>query len=593
MLPVRAQKRYMAIAVIQTALGMLDLAGVVLISGVTALALRGNNSQPPGHLVQIILNTFSISHLKYQSQVAILASFAVFLLVTKTTVTIFYNRKLLLFLANQTTELSMSLLSKYLDHRIGKKTDKTPHQVQYIITTGTNVMVVGLLGTAVFFIADFFLLVILLTAVMFVDPLTAISSTILFGLLAFFVHKSTHDKAKKVGDDIARYSVETGEQVFEILQAFNDIYLRNGLTAYSSRIRKSRGEFANAIADQNFLPTISKYVFEIAVTIGGIGIAALQFGLHDSAHAVAGLALFLAAGSRVGPAIMRMQQGVLQINSSVSSGRHTLDLMRQLRDKLELKSEISPIFRPVDEEHPDISMENVQYKYEPSEEYELHVPQLDIPFGTSVGIVGPSGGGKTTLVNLLMGLAKPSKGSVTIAGISPNDFIARNMGKIAYVPQNIYLTNGDIYANLVFAIPNPVEDLHKAMEALDFANFKLPGTSKSDLLRKNVGTAGNDLSGGEIQRLALARAMFTDPKILILDEATSALDGGTEERIINQISSLKGKMTIVLIAHRLSTLANVDQVVYVQSGKVLAVGTITEVRNAVPEFDSQATRMGL
>ena len=216
-----------------------------------------------------------------------------------------------------------------------------------------------------------------------------------------------------------------------------------------------------------------------------------------------------------------------------------------------------------------------------------------VPPGSSVAFVGPSGAGKTTIIDVLLGVLNPDNGSVSISGLAPLLAVAKWPGAVSYVPQDVVIAAGSIRENVALGYPIGEASDELVMGALKVAHLDEFVSSLPEGIETQVGERGAKISGGQRQRLGIARAMFTRPHLLVLDEATSSLDGETEVSISEAIHSLRGSTTVVLIAHRLSTVRNVDMVVYLSKGKVLAKGTFDEVRSMVPDFDRQAKIMGL
>jgi ABC-type multidrug transport system fused ATPase/permease subunit len=207
--------------------------------------------------------------------------------------------------------------------------------------------------------------------------------------------------------------------------------------------------------------------------------------------------------------------------------------------------------------------------------------------------VGPSGAGKTTFVDLLLGILQPDSGKVLISGVTPIEAVTKYSGAVAYVPQNVYIANGSIKHNVTLGYSENQIDDKDVWDALKMAHLSDHVYNLPNGLDENVGENGNRLSGGQRQRLGIARAVFTKPKLLILDEATSALDGQSEAEISAAISELKGSTTLVVIAHRLSTVRDADTVLYFEQGRIKARGAFEEIRTLVPDFDNQAKLMGL
>jgi ABC-type bacteriocin/lantibiotic exporter with double-glycine peptidase domain len=241
----------------------------------------------------------------------------------------------------------------------------------------------------------------------------------------------------------------------------------------------------------------------------------------------------------------------------------------------------------------EIELKNVTFSYPGKVDPAVSKVNLIIKPGSVVAIVGPSGAGKTTLVDLILGVLSPDSGKILVSGMPPLEAVHKWPGALSYVPQDVVITNSTISGNVTMGYPE--EENHRPLieKALEIAQLRDFTSSLKNGIETKVGDRGTSISGGQRQRLGIARAMFTLPNLLILDEATSALDGETEANISDSIQSLKGRVTVVMIAHRLSTVRYVDTVIYMENGNVSAIGTFEEVRNQIPNFDRQAKLMGL
>jgi ABC-type bacteriocin/lantibiotic exporter with double-glycine peptidase domain len=240
----------------------------------------------------------------------------------------------------------------------------------------------------------------------------------------------------------------------------------------------------------------------------------------------------------------------------------------------------------------EIQLLDVKYRYPHREKYAISQVSLTVQMGEFLAIVGPSGAGKTTLVDLMIGVLEPESGTISVSGTSPATAVNLWPGAIAYVPQDANIVNGSFKDNVCLGFEASQVDDELVKRILLDVELKevlsLPGG-----IHANVGERGNLLSGGQRQRLGIARALFTNPKLLILDESTSALDANTEARLSKYLLSLKGKVTLIVIAHRLSTVRHADRILYLESGQSIGVGTFNQLRLSVPEFDKQAIAMGL
>jgi ABC-type bacteriocin/lantibiotic exporter with double-glycine peptidase domain len=240
-----------------------------------------------------------------------------------------------------------------------------------------------------------------------------------------------------------------------------------------------------------------------------------------------------------------------------------------------------------------IDIDKLNFKYDLSKSFGLKDLNLKITAGSFIAIVGGSGSGKTTLVDLILGLLTPMSGSIHISGKPPLTVHKQWPGAIAYVPQDVVIVNDTFTKNITLGFDPESIDHTQVSKCIKLAHLTTVVNALPKKLDEPLGEKGSKLSGGQRQRVGIARALYTNPRILVLDEATSALDGESEKEINDSLQELKGEITIVVISHRLSSVVKADQVVYIEDGKIAAVGTFDEVREISSNFNSQAILMGL
>jgi ABC-type multidrug transport system fused ATPase/permease subunit len=497
------------------------------------------------------------------------------------------------FLARKSANVSILLVSKLFSLSLLEIQKNTSQSTIFALTSGVNAITLGILGTTVALISDTALLLIMAIGLFVVDPVIALSTFAIFILLAAALYQLSHVRIKHLGLMNSELSIHTAEKIMEVLISYRESMVRNRRQYYAQEIGRLRLVHANTLAEISFTPSISKYVIETAVIIGALIIGATQFAFQDSAHAVATLSVFLAAVTRIAPAVLRMQQGILQMKVSLGGATPTLNLIESVSNVEPIKNYDYALNLNREGFCSEVEISSITINYPGSITYAVNNISLNIFAGESIALVGSSGAGKTTLADLILGVLKPDTGYVKISGMSPLEAISKWPGAISYVPQDVSIVNGSIRYNVGLGYPEAQITDELVWDALKKAHLADFVSTLPEKLESEVGERGTSLSGGQRQRLGIARALFTNPKLLVLDEATSALDGETEANITDSISGLKGKVTVIIIAHRLSTVRNVDKVVYLEDGKLIKIGTFSEVKNSVPKFENQANIMGL
>ncbi len=589
----RDRFKVFAVIGLQISFGFLDLLGVAAIGILGALAVTGVGSGVKGNRVNAALDFLHISDQSFQFQVAALGSLAAILLIARTVFSVIFTRRMLLFLSNRGAVLSSDLIKKIFNRPLLEVTKRTSQETIYSISSGVNAITLGVIGVTVNLISDVSLLVVLGIGLFVVSPSIAFSTLIIFAAIAVVLYRISHVKAQQMGQLIADLNISGNEKIVEGLDTYRELFIRNRRSYYAEQISATRFKLSKASAELSFMPYVSKYVIETSMVIGALLISAIQFKLQNAVQAVATLSVFLAAGTRIVPAILRVQQGALSIKSSLGAAGPTLDHIEELVD-FEPSSAIldEPVFSH-NTFSPDVVLSNVSFAYPEKNSLAMDSVNLIIRPGQMVAFVGPSGGGKSTLIDLILGVLEPSQGSIKISGFAPLEAIERWPGAIGYVPQNVAIVKGSIRSNVELGYsPFPLfeEELKAGLKIAHLDKFVSNFPNGWDA---QVGEGGSKLSGGERQRLGIARALFTKPRLVVLDEATSALDAETEKVISDSISKLRGENTVLVVAHRLSTVHLADIIHYIADGKVIASGNFDDLRERVKEFDEQAKLMGL
>jgi len=589
------RRKVVVVIFIQVAMGVLDLTGVALIGILGALAVSGVESKQPGNRVQSILKIINISHSTLQTQAAILGALAVTVLMIRTVLSVFFTKRILFFLSRRGANLSKTLITKLLARPLMEIQSRSSIETLFAVTTGVGSITIGVIGTIVTLLSDISLLLIMSVGLFVVDPLLATLTFIIFSIVGFILYRQLDKRVGNLGNLEAEKNIQSNHKILEVLGTYREAVVRDTRGYYSNLIGHLRLELSDIQAEMSFMPYISKYVIESSIVMGAFLMGGFQFLRNDATHAIATLSVFIAAGTRIAPAILRVQGAALTIRGSIGMAEPTLSLIDSLASNPLEDFRYAP--RAIDDSHsgfiPNIELKQLSLKYPGKETFAVSDVTASIKDGQLVAVVGPSGAGKTSLIDILLGVISPTSGEVSISGMNPRDAIKRWPGAIAYVPQDIQIISGTIRDNLMVGFESDDKSELRNSDAIRISNLNEFVKSLPDGIDTEVGERGTKISGGQRQRLGIARAFYTNPALLVLDEATSALDGETESEITRSIGKLRGKVTIVLIAHRLSTVRDADVVLYMDNGKIISTGTFEEVRKVIPDFDNQAKLMGL
>jgi ABC-type multidrug transport system fused ATPase/permease subunit len=589
----KEKQKFFYVLIIQVILASLDLVGVVILGLLGARVISGTANQPTGNRTSEALTLLNLIDKPLRTQVFYLGLIAFIVFSFKTACSLLLTRRTVFFLSRRAAIISSTLVAKLLSQSILVVQKDSYQKTIHTLTYGVSTIAVNILGALIYLVSDVAMLIILILGLFIIDPAISLLTLLMFGFIALILYKFLNSKIKNLGDQQLDLTITSNEKIEEVLESYRELVVRNRRRYYSEEISILRMKLANSMALNTFYQNLSKYLLEMTLIFGIVVISVIQFATQSSSRAAAVMSIFLAASTRIGPGVMRIQQVVLNLRASTAMATPAFDLIDQLKN-------VEPISGSVEWDKPNyegfmasISVKDLSFRYPGSSENAIDSFNLIIPEGSLTAIVGPSGSGKTTLVDLLLGILEPKLGSVLISGLDPKDAISKWPGSISYVPQNTVTIKGTIEENVLLGYkinPKYEKYVDEALEAAELTDFikNLPLGKKTA-----VGEKGTKLSGGQRQRIGIARALFTKPKVLVLDEATSSLDSITESKISHAIQGLKGAVTVIVIAHRLSTVKFADQVIYMSKGKVEAHGTFEELRRKVPDFDLQANLMGL
>ena len=574
------------VALAQLMLSFIDLLSVAALGLVGSLTVYGIQSKGAEGNALTILQFLKLDSLSFQKQVAIIGGVASLMLVFRTLISSVIQLKTVRFLSLRSAAITTRLISKMLNKTLSDINKRSSQENLFAVTTGVRLITVGVIGTIVGIFSDLTLLVVLVIGLMALDPVSSIFTAFYFSILGISLYLFSHRKAQIWAREETTLNIDGNDKILEALFSFREMYTRGRQGWYHEQIAKSRYGIAINQAKLAFLPNVSKYVLEIGLVLGGISISAVQFLTKDASAAIASVSVFIVASARVAPAVLRLQQALVVIKQNISGAGLTLDLIEEYSSSEDILP--SAIFQVRHDGFvPEIAISKMEFRFAGKENNLFSDFSLDIKRGEFIGLIGPSGSGKTTLVDLLLGILQINSGQIKISGTSPTEAINKWPGALSYVPQDVFLIEGSILENVTLGYDfedieiSRVENCLRQAELWEFVQSLPLG------LQSEVGERGSRLSGGQRQRLGIARSLYTNPKLLILDEATSALDWETEKDINDTLLKFKGEKTIIVIAHRLSSIVGADRLIYLEKGEIVADGTVDLVRSKIQSFDSQ------
>jgi len=466
------------------------------------------------------------------------------------------------------------VLSPYEAHRT-----RSLSEIYRAIGDATMQAAAVLLGV-VGLLADVLMLVAILAVLLVVSPMVTLLVSAMFGLLIGVVQRLTRRRQARLGETIAETSLETWVLVIPALDGFREARLSSSAGSYVDRYLLAKHRQARAQRELSVLSELPRYLLEICFVLAICVSSLVLFAVSTPQQALGVLAIFAAASLRALPTLNR----VAATFAIIRGNRAGLDIVTSASAELTAG--------PVHRERPrtdlpfvgDIELSDICFRYVDADDDVLRGVTTVIPQNSTVAFVGSSGAGKSTLLDIVLGLLEPTRGEVRCGGRSIHDDLAGWYASLGVVPQEVFLSNDTLAANVAYGLAAEDVDAARVAEVLEMAQLGDLVRGLPDGVETVVGERGVRLSGGQRQRIGLARALYRRPRVLVLDEATSSLDNATEHEIAQTLHGLRGSMTIILVAHRLSTVREADRVVFMSGGGIATEGSFDHVRAVDDDF---------
>lgn len=466
------------------------------------------------------------------------------------------------------------MLAPYVTHRrrrlsemyrnIGESTFQGASVLLAVLSVLTDAMMIGAI-----------VVVLYITA-----PVVTLFTVALFAFLVFGLQFALRNRQSRIGEITAATNLEAWGFLVPALDGFREARLTSSARTFIEGYREAKIRSAMASRQLAIVSELPRYALEIGFVVAIAGISFVLFSVGTPGQALTVLGVFSAAALRGLPTLNRMSSNF----GLIRSGRVSLRILQEAIDDLDSGGQHQETPHATTRYVGDISVRNVTYRYPDSSEPVLENVSVMIPRNRTIAFVGSSGAGKSTLLDLILGLLEPTEGSVECGGRSIFDDRAAWYAGLGVVPQDVFLINDTLAVNIAFGVSPEDIDRSRVEDVLAMAQLTDLVQSMPLGLDTVVGERGVRLSGGQRQRIGLARALYRQPSVLVLDEATSALDNVTERQITDTLAQLNGSLTIIIVAHRLSTVKNADNLIFLKDGHVAAEGTFALLREHSAEF---------
>jgi ATP-binding cassette subfamily C protein len=586
-LPPKDKFKIIILIILMILAGFLEVVSIALLSGFVA-GVADPNLILNNEYISSILSFLNINS---DRQILIFGTISLILVfLIKNIYLITYKYFQARFIYNRYRSISTRLFKIYMNVPFSFHLNRNSASLIRNVSTeskmiATNVML-PILQIATEFIMALSIIILLLS----VQPIITIFILIALGMVSYFFLKGTKKTMKKHGQKALNEREKIIKTVNEGIGGFKEVTLNNRKPWFITRFEDSMLNLSKA---EIFQQTTKQSVSPIIETIAIAGMLLIAFILLKQGHSLAMLSSILALFAL---SIRRLLPAVNNIVAQYSSLRYNaysvdpiyqdlvdLEKYENMNDKAEDKEKNKEEYKKTTLKE-SIEVKNLNFKYQKEQDLILKDINLNIKQGQAIALVGSTGSGKTTLADLILGLLKPSSGKIEVDGKDIYTDISAWQENIGYIPQFIYLSDDSIKNNIALGLEeNEIDEdkLQKAIEASQLTEFinRLPEKENT-----KIGERGIRLSGGQRQRIGIARALYDNPEVLVMDEATSSLDNITEKFIVEAIEQLKKNRTIIIIAHRLSTVKNCDQLYILKQGEIIEQGTYNELIQKNKEF---------
>jgi len=587
----RERTKYITVLGFRSFVALFDLVGILAIGFLaTSIALFVTLGSDSSRVIE--LGGVAIPAVTAQTlpPVAVLI-LALFL--AKAIISIFLTRKLAYFLARIEARAARVIADRAFGSGLSQARLHSKEEVYFVVQVGSPAAFNSVLNSAGTIVAEGILFVFVIGSFFAVDPISAVGAIAYFALIAAVIQLFIGNLLQKAAVRAMEGAVTANVAIGDLSESLRESTILGKKDFFFQKIYDARMSTASSTASQLTLSGMPRYIVEAALMIAVAVFVLWQSASGDLVQAAATIGIFLSGGLRLTASLLPMQSALLQIKQAIPSAQRAFQLLE--RETTGGKQEIQEATKLRTESNVPASvvLQNVSFQYPGSSTTAVRGVSLEITPGQQVALIGTSGSGKSTIADLILGLLAPTQGNLKVSGLNPRDIVLQSPGRLAYVPQRPGIISGTVANNIALGVETSNLDIPRLEAAISASHLKhvlegLPEGPHTDL-----GKRRDELSGGQLQRIGLARALYAKPGLLVMDEATSALDAESENEINKALDEMRGKVTVILIAHRLNTIQRSDVVYLVEEGEVSASGSFPELLESNKKVQNLARLMSI
>lgn len=561
----------------------LDLVAIMavgfIVTSVATFVTQGSDPNRVIHFAGISLPTVNINTLP------IAASLVIGLFLVKSALTILITRFSAQSIARIEARSARAIAQSIFAGDLNDARRKTREDIMFAIQVGSPAAFNSVLNSLTTIIAEGTLMVMICIGFFVVNSAATLFAVLYFAGVSILIHWVLGRQVSQSTQKTVKGSLEANSYVSDLISVFRELAVLGLREKYIDRLYKARLEAARGVAKQAVLSGLPRHLIEASMLLGLSALATYQALTSDIVSSAATIGVFLAGGFRLTAALIPLQSAILSFQGTVPKAEQAFGILESRNGDWAPSKDSKQKFtdtQPKPSGPIGVTSRGISYTYPNSSFRAINQVSIEIKPGQQAALIGPSGGGKSTIADLISGVLSPSEGEICFQARDSVLNAKHLIGCVAYVPQKPGFVAGSIADNIALGISPTQRDESKIIESLERALLSDVIKNLPNGIHTNLGTTRERLSGGQLQRVGLARALYSEPGLLIMDEATSALDAKSEAEVSEALNKMRGEVTVVLIAHRLNTIQHSDVVFLVEAGTIIDSGTFKElqVRNS-------------